>query len=260
MKEVQQTLKFLGRGSAFNVNEKTTSAYFIIEKTLYLIDCGYDTFKSIMKHNILDGISTVNVMITHLHDDHVGSLSSLIMYCHYVLKIIPNVMYGHNNDKLKSYLQLTGAFSGVHYNSVDSIRDSKVSILAICCKHKSIYKAIYEDDIKVGEESLFDSYSYLIHMTNNGETKCIFYSGDNNEIDPYAINKVNTIDEWYQDLCMADYHGNVHMNIHRFIHSFNLRHIHKVFAIHIDSDKMFAESVKYGFNVVKTIDEEGNDK
>ena len=62
MKEVQQTLKFLGRGSAFNVNEKTTSAYFIIEKTLYLIDCGYDTFKSIMKHNILDGIDRKSVV------------------------------------------------------------------------------------------------------------------------------------------------------------------------------------------------------
>ena len=73
-------LKFLGRGSAFNVKEGNTSAYYKKDNILLLIDCGTTVFKSILDQHLLDNVKEVNVLITHLHDDHVGSLSSLIRY------------------------------------------------------------------------------------------------------------------------------------------------------------------------------------
>ena len=85
-------LLFLGRGSAFNISEGNNSAYFIDKNELFLIDCGESIFERIIERNLLDSVSCVNVMITHTHSDHVGSIGSLIMYCYYVLKMGVNII------------------------------------------------------------------------------------------------------------------------------------------------------------------------
>ena len=78
-------LKFLGRGSAFNVKEGNTSAYFIEEDQLFLIDCGEDVFAKLKQKSLLGGVRVVNLMITHTHSDHIGSLGSLVLYLYTVL-------------------------------------------------------------------------------------------------------------------------------------------------------------------------------
>ena len=80
-------LKFLGRGSAFNIKDGNTAAYIKDNNTLLLIDCGETVFKEIQRRNLLEGVSDINILITHLHSDHVGSLSSLLMYCYYIKKL-----------------------------------------------------------------------------------------------------------------------------------------------------------------------------
>ena len=39
-----------------------------------------------MSHGVLDDVKDINVMITHTHSDHIGSLGSLVMYSYYVLR------------------------------------------------------------------------------------------------------------------------------------------------------------------------------
>lgn len=73
-------LSFLGRGSAFNPKEGNNSAYFISDNQLFLIDCGENIFGKILENKLLDNIETINLMITHTHSDHVGSLGSLVNY------------------------------------------------------------------------------------------------------------------------------------------------------------------------------------
>ena len=51
-----QTLKFLGRGSAFNTAEGNTSAYHIIDNTLILFDCGETVFHTLIKNNKLSNL------------------------------------------------------------------------------------------------------------------------------------------------------------------------------------------------------------
>ena len=80
-------LNFLGRGSAFNINEGNTSAYFYSNGELFLIDCGESVFEKIIRNYLLDNIKAINILITHTHGDHVGSLGSLILYCFYNLDI-----------------------------------------------------------------------------------------------------------------------------------------------------------------------------
>ena len=78
-------LKFIGRGSAFTKDEVNNSAYFIKNNTMVLFDCGADVFKQIINHKLLNqpNINKLLIIITHTHDDHIGSLMSLLEYCRY---------------------------------------------------------------------------------------------------------------------------------------------------------------------------------
>lgn len=75
-------IKFLGNGSAFNEELGNNSAFIKDEKLnkLLLIDCGSSVFGSLLKAGILNGVKEVNVLITHLHPDHVGSLGDLFFF------------------------------------------------------------------------------------------------------------------------------------------------------------------------------------
>ena len=58
-----QTLKFLGRGSAFNTKEGNTAAYIKQDSHLLLIDCGENIFERMVNNNLLDGIEKVDVFV-----------------------------------------------------------------------------------------------------------------------------------------------------------------------------------------------------
>lgn len=102
-------LNFLGRESAFNPKEGNNSAYFIENKELFLIDCGEDVFGRIIKLNLFDGIDTVNLMLTHTHSDHIGSLGSLVMYSFYVLHKYVNIIIP---DKAKYLVNIENILTG----------------------------------------------------------------------------------------------------------------------------------------------------
>ena len=114
-------LTFLGRGSAFNPKEGNTSAYFIDNNELFLIDCGESVFSELITNNILDNISKINLMITHTHSDHIGSLGTLISYSNKLLNIKPNIIISDNLlylDDLKLLLKIVG-IKKEEYNLID---------------------------------------------------------------------------------------------------------------------------------------------
>ena len=78
-------LIFLGWGAAFNPKEGNNSAYFVENNQLFLIDCGESIFERLIESGVLERIQSINLMITHTHSDHVGSLGSLVMYSFYIL-------------------------------------------------------------------------------------------------------------------------------------------------------------------------------
>lgn len=83
-----QILKFLGRGSAFNREEGNTSAYIKTKDCFFLIDCGELVYDEIEKRRLInENIKSVNILITHLHGDHAGSLSSFIFWCYYKFRL-----------------------------------------------------------------------------------------------------------------------------------------------------------------------------
>ena len=89
------SLKFIGTGSCFNTKMGNTSAYYYNETTkhLVLIDCGETVFSDLRYSKILNEAKTIDILITHLHSDHAGSLESLIYFCAYVKNIVPTVIF-----------------------------------------------------------------------------------------------------------------------------------------------------------------------
>jgi ribonuclease BN (tRNA processing enzyme) len=161
-------LKFIGADSGFGDNN--TSAYFTIDDKFILIDCGMTVFNK-AKHLIKD-YKELNIIITHLHNDHAGSLSQLIQYNYFVLgnktKVISRCIH------IKDYLDITGT-------PVESYE-------------------LYTDQenitfIKTYHDKRLDSYGVLLNINN----KKIIYTGDTNDIDSF-LPYIDGINELYIDM------------------------------------------------------------
>ena len=82
-------LNFIGCGNFNNTELGNNCAYYAISnEELILFDCGGDVFQKLLKTNLIyKGLKKLIICITHCHDDHIGSLSSLL---HYMKIYYPN--------------------------------------------------------------------------------------------------------------------------------------------------------------------------
>lgn len=87
---MERAITFLGKDSGFG--RKNTSAYAFVNNRLLLIDCGFTVFSQLMEQNLLNNVDGVDVIITHLHPDHCGSLTQVILYSYFILKRPVNVI------------------------------------------------------------------------------------------------------------------------------------------------------------------------
>ena len=216
-------LKFLGRGSAFNVKEGNTSGYYIDSSTMFLFDCGEDVFKKVIP--LLNNVDNLCVFITHLNSDHVGSLSSLLFYLKYKTKIryevyVDNGLY---ND-LVNLLELNGNIEQIN-----------------CIK--------LVEGIEVSHIKGMNCFGYLLRYKAHNKT--LYYSGDSNDIPEFVLSKLGEIDYIYQDTCLADYEGNVHLSLRKLCELIPIEHRHKVWCMHLDCDELIGKAKVEGFNVVE---------
>lgn len=195
-------LLFLGRGAAFNPKEGNTSAYFLENNQLFLIDCGESVFERIINKKILNNIETINVIITHTHSDHAGSLGSLISYSYYKLHKPINIIVPNNYKFKKNLKNLLNIF-GCGKNKFTFIDEKNYDN-----KFKSFEKVRF---IKTVHSKNLICYS-IIFYTNKG---IIFYSGDTNDLNNIIklISSNNKIDKIYIDTTTENYSGNVHLYI-----------------------------------------------
>lgn len=234
-------LKFLGRGSAFNVKEGNTSAYLIVEhesnKILFLFDCGESVFKEIITRNILQDINIINIFISHLNSDHIGSLSSLLFYIKYKTNIYDSttVICGEDcEDSINKILELNGnrdanVVAGADYIYLEMLEHGQFKL------------------IKVKHIDEMNCYGIAFKFKD----KLAYYSGDSNEI-PYEILKnIDKIDYIYQDTCLADYEGNVHLSLRKLCELIEPHYRSKIFIMHIDCDELVEKAKLKGFNVVE---------
>ena len=92
-----RTVEVIGDGGAFDV-DKTNSSFLINGSILF--DCGYNVFQRLKEiDNSEEGfISNIEtVIVSHLDDDHVGSLKSLLYYRYFILGKHTTVIISEND-------------------------------------------------------------------------------------------------------------------------------------------------------------------
>lgn len=231
-------LSFLGVGSGLNPLDGNTSAFIKYDNDkLILFDCGGDIYTRLIQFNILDNLSEINIIITHLHDDHVGSLSSLIYDLYYIRHIIPTIYYPGKN--LDTILKIFGNHEGVQYKLIQP--NNRVNIYDNFSIEKCIVNNHYEN---------MDCYSYLIKYNDRD----IYYSGDSNSLNDTVYELLNrdnvTI---YQDVSLCNVKSHLYYN--DLISSiFLIDNRKKIFCMHLDDINKANSILKpLGFNVVTPI-------
>ena len=233
-------LKFLGKGGSDNQLQGNTSAYFIENRCLFLIDCGENIFERILRKQLLNDVDKVFIFITHTHSDHVGSLGSLIFHCYFLKKIELNIVLSSNL---------------LHYNDVKEL-------LRIYGAREDWYRIIEPTSLK----NKFNSFNKMEYMstkhveqipcyglsfdTNNG---IVYYSGDTKEINNIKelISSGKKIDKIYIDCTTTNTENNVHYYIGKANEEIDDSIKNKVYCMHFNKPECIDIAKNYGFNVVE---------
>lgn len=234
-------LKFLGIGSAFNTKLGNTSAYIKIGDHLLLIDCGGTVFHRLRELQVLEGVKHLAVAITHTHPDHVGSLGDLIFYAHYVMGIQVKLFFPQP-DLILPFLNAIGVTADLYTLHAD-------------------YSAIMNAPEFGAVNLLFEENSHVDPIPAFGlylstADKCIYYSGDANEIKPSVLEGLinGKIDRVYMDTCGLEYEGNCHCSLNKLAKYVPLNLRNKVYCMHLD-EAVTPEAIRVlGFEVV-TVEE-----
>lgn len=224
-------IRFLGCGSAFNPTFGNTSAYFIKEKTLFLIDAGETVFSEIYKMKLLEESQKIVVIITHTHGDHVGSLPSIISYVYYVLGKKVCIIYPE--ESLTELLDLMG----ISREAYECRTDTNIKLEGVCVKA-----------IPVKHEENIKCYGYIL----KGMGKTIFYSGDCYEIPQIIVDGFlkGDIDELYQDTAEFPSEHSSHCPLNKLESLFPIEVRKNIYCMHFSSD-FYEKLENKGFNYVR---------
>ena len=176
----QPTLKFLGNDSGFG--NKNNSAYFEDKGEFFLLDCGFAVFGIIKERFDFSQYKNINIVITHLHNDHAGSLSQVVMYIWFTYGKTVNVMSAC--EKIQEYLEITGTVKDGYQIKRES-------------KNLKFIKTQHVKEI--------DCYGLRIYL----EGKNIVYTGDTNTLEPFK-EYLKKADEFYVDVSKK---SEVHLKI-----------------------------------------------
>ncbi len=176
----EQILKFLGRDSGFG--KENNSTYIEHENKFFLIDCGFTVFSQLKEKFDFNKYDEINVIITHLHNDHAGTLSQFILYLYFIYNKKINVIT--NCKRIKEFLDITGTPEDAY----------------ILKKENEYIKFIKTEHVKY-----LDSYGFELNINS----RKIIYTGDTNTLEPFKP-YLKDVDEFYVDVSR---YGGAHLKI-----------------------------------------------
>lgn len=80
-------IRFIGAGGAHDIHLGNSAAIISWTEKTFLIDCGFTVYPRLVQQGLVEKIDAV--LITHLHDDHIGSLSALLYHRHFISQLPP---------------------------------------------------------------------------------------------------------------------------------------------------------------------------
>lgn len=209
-----KTLTFLGTDAGFGKNNN--SAYIEDDNNLLIIDCGFAIFEKVKEKFDFNKYKKIEIIITHLHNDHAGSLSQLILYLWFIYKI--KVTVYSKCENINKYLQITGTPQESY-----EIKKESENI----------------EFIKTEHVQYLDSYGFQLKIDN----KKIIYTGDTNTITPF-MPYLNNADELYIDVSK---YGGAHIKIDDVLPY--LKKIKQkrteIYFMHVD-DKEYVKKFNFG--------------
>ena len=236
-------IEFLGCGGAFDVIEGNSSALITAYGKKILIDCGPAVYPKLKQKNIIKDIDVV--FITHTHEDHIGSLSTLIYDKWFLHQQKTTIECGETVSKLvKAYLTICG-----HTSDQYEIRtDEDVYYEEMSMQALKVHTTGHHFES-------FPNYGFVFNFEYEGEYFFLVYSGDINipflsilPEDVAALIYENSDDVIiFHDMTSLDYPGNPHCNYillepltQRFDNLFTYHHSEK----HLEALKESASNLK----------------
>ncbi|WP_018479600.1 MBL fold metallo-hydrolase [Pontibacter roseus] len=165
-------IKFLGTGGAFDIDYLNSAALLTFRGKCLLIDCGFTVYQTLVQKNFMHRVS--HILITHLHNDHCGSLANLLLHKSIVEKAErPVILYPSEQFKNQLY-----EFLKVQVKDPDKYADfvpleqfDGIRVVDTYGQHSEglqTYAYIFEDEYRIvysGDlgkpEALFDKLSRL---------------------------------------------------------------------------------------------------
>ena len=97
-------IQFLGVGGAFDFLVGNSAAILTINQQKILIDCGHTVYPALRQHQLSESIDAI--LITHLHDDHAGSLSTFCYHQYFLMGKKAKLLYPEEifREELYQYL------------------------------------------------------------------------------------------------------------------------------------------------------------
>ena len=239
-------LQFLGRGGAFFPQEDNTSAFFIEDKKLCLIDCGETVFRKILMTGLLERecIEEVFILLTHTHGDHAGSLGSLVYFCNYGLPGRPAIKVNIIADRRIWLKVLENLDSSLCPFELYKLTDAD----GINGKFKAFSELRFIRTKHQGDEPAF----CIEFETSRGK---VFYSGDTRDlafIGDY-VRQDDRIDKMFVEATSLDYPENVHLPLTGLDRVIPKSIRGKVYLMHFNNYECIEMAKALGFQVVECI-------
>ena len=172
---------------------------------------GFSIFEKLKNNFDFNKYNKIEIIITHLHNDHAGSLSQFILYIWFVYH--KKVTVFCNCQKIKEYLDITGTTKEAYELKTNTN---------------------FLEFIKTEHAKELDSYGFKLNL--NGKT--IIYTGDTATLDPF-IPYLDECNEFYVDVSKS---GGVHLKFVDIIET--LRKIKSrnidIFLMHLDDKNYIA--------------------
>ena len=220
-------LKFLGTDAGFG--KSNTSAFIIHNQNFILIDCGYTVFPKLLDYNLLDKNYNYDVICTHTHPDHFGSLGQLAFYSYYIFLKPINII--SECQTLDSAMTDTGAGK--------DFCDPDLKYPRFLYSTNNNYNLKF---IKTKHARNLDCYGFFLQI----DDKKIVYTGDTSTIEPF-LDYVSPDTEFYVD---SSIYGGVHLDVKKNLET--LKYIADnsagLYLMHHDDKQAISEIIK-GTNI-----------
>lgn len=165
-------INFLGTGGAFDLAEKNSSAIIKTAGGTVLIDCGSTVYSELQAKKLVDDIDYI--FITHCHEDHIGSLSTLIYHKYFVQKkivkieCVPSLV-----PRIEAYLKDVCGHDGPSRESF--VINSNEGVL-----YEDLNMIIHKIETTNYHYKDYASGGFVFNFKKSGEDLFLIYSGDIN--------------------------------------------------------------------------------